>query len=58
MKTIFAESVEGRRAAGYAVPVDENAPKAADMLPAELLRKNPPRLPQPLRVQTGTARPP
>ena len=46
MKTIFAESVEGRRAAGYAVPVDENAPKAADMLPAELLRKNPPRLPQ------------
>ena len=46
MKTIFAESVEGRRAAGYAVPVDENAPKAADMLPADLLRKNPPRLPQ------------
>ena len=46
MKTIFAESVEGRRAAGYAVPVDENAPRAADMLPAGLLRKNPPRLPQ------------
>ena len=46
MKTIFAESVEGRRAAGHAVPVDDNAPRAADMLPAALLRKNPPRLPQ------------
>ena len=46
MKTIFAESVEGRRASGLALPVDDDAPRAAQMLPEALLRKSAPRLPQ------------
>ena len=46
MKTIFAESVEGRRAPGLALPVDDDAPRAAQMLPEALLRKSAPRLPQ------------
>ena len=46
MKTIFAESVEGRRAPGLALPVDDDAPRAAQMLPEALLRKSEPRLPQ------------
>ena len=46
MKTIFAESVEGRRAPGLALPVDDDAPRAAQMLPEALLRKSSPRLPQ------------
>jgi len=46
VKTIFAESVEGRRAPGLALPVDDDAPRAAQMLPEALLRKSAPRLPQ------------
>ena len=46
MKTIFAESVEGRRAPGLALPVDDDAPRAAQMLPEALQPKNTPRLPQ------------
>lgn len=46
MKTIFAESVEGRRAPGLALPVDDDAPRAVQMLPEALLRKSAPRLPQ------------
>lgn len=42
MKTIFAKSVPGRRAS---CPSGD-APAAAAMLPDELLRKNPPRLPE------------
>ena len=42
MKTIFAKSVPGRRA----WEIDSDAPKAAQMLPAGLLRKDPPRLPE------------
>lgn len=42
MKTIFAKSVPGRRA----WEIDSDAPAAAQMLPANLLRKQPPRLPQ------------
>ena len=42
MKTIFAKSVPGRRA----WEIDSDAPKAARMLPAGLLRKDPPRLPE------------
>ncbi|WP_165177909.1 aminomethyl-transferring glycine dehydrogenase subunit GcvPB [Desulfovibrio sp. ZJ369] len=42
MKTIFAKSVPGRRA----WEIDSDAPAAARMLPANLLRKQPPRLPQ------------
>ncbi|MDO5483555.1 MAG: aminomethyl-transferring glycine dehydrogenase subunit GcvPB, partial [Desulfovibrionaceae bacterium] len=42
MKTIFAKSVPGRSA----WQLDSDAPKAADMLPAGLLRKSPPRLPE------------
>ena len=38
MKTIFAESVEGRRASGLALPVDDDAPRAAQMLPETLDR--------------------
>ena len=42
MNTIFAASVPGRRA----WTVNSQAPRATDMLPAGLLRANPPRLPQ------------
>ncbi|SCM74105.1 aminomethyl-transferring glycine dehydrogenase subunit GcvPB [Desulfovibrio sp. 86] len=42
MKTIFAKSVPGRSA----FCLESDAPKAADMLPAGLLRKEQPRLPQ------------
>ena len=42
MKTIFAASVPGR----CACRVESDAPRAADMLPGGLLRRNPPRLPQ------------
>ena len=42
MKTIFAKSVPGRSA----FCIESDAPKAADMLPAGLLRKEEPRLPQ------------
>lgn len=42
MKTIFAKSVPGRSA----WKIDSDAPTAAQMLPADLLRKEPPRLPQ------------
>ena len=42
MKTIFAKSVPGRSA----FCLESDAPKAADMLPAGLLRKEEPRLPQ------------
>lgn len=42
MKTIFAKSVPGRTAHC----LNSSAPKAAAMLPADLLRKNPPRLPE------------
>ena len=46
MKTIFAKSVSGRHAENLVLEPAENAPRAADMLPAELLRKQPPRLPE------------
>ena len=42
MKTIFAKSVPGRT--GW--QPDTDAPRAAEMLPAGLLRKDPPRLPE------------
>ena len=42
MKTIFAKSVPGRGA----FCIESDAPKAADMLPAGLLRKEEPGLPQ------------
>lgn len=42
MKTIFAKSVAGRKAFSF----ESDAPEAATMLPKELLRKNPPRLPE------------
>ena len=42
MKTIFAKSVPGR----CAWEIESEAPKAAQMLPANLLRKAPPRLPE------------
>ncbi|MBQ3060304.1 MAG: aminomethyl-transferring glycine dehydrogenase subunit GcvPB [Desulfovibrio sp.] len=42
MKTIFAKSVPGRSA----WRLNSDAPKAADMLPAGLLRQDPPRLPE------------
>ena len=42
MKTIFAKSVAGRTA--YCL--NSSAPKASAMLPADLLRKNAPRLPE------------
>ena len=46
MKTIFAKSVSGRHAENLVLEPVENAPRAADMLPAELLRKQAPRLPE------------
>ena len=42
MKTIFAKSVSGRTACC----LNSSAPKAEAMLPADLLRKNAPRLPE------------
>ena len=46
MKTIFAKSVTGRHEAGLVLDLAEDAPRAADMLPAGLLRKQAPRLPE------------
>ena len=46
VKTIFAKSVSGRHAENLVLEPVENAPRAADMLPAELLRKQAPRLPE------------
>lgn len=42
MKTIFSKSVAGRSA----WQIDSDAPKASEMLPTGLLRKDPPRLPE------------
>lgn len=42
MKTIFAKSVKGRRAFN----IETGASKAVEVLPKELLRQNPPKLPE------------